>query len=375
MTNQSDGIEEIISDLYAGTLDSQAWERGVRLAAKLIRAQGPFTLAINPTNGKILRHEVFDYDPLKIALFNNEWANKDIRIPAALSQPVGEPMTEAMILPRGAWEKSEVYNEFLAPEDAPYFLATWLHKLPDKITTVSFQATRERGPFSASDVQTVRRIIPHMRRAISIKDHLESRQLRADAWNRALDHTTFGIVVIDEQHHILDASSFAIDALGSAHAIAKKAGRWHTFSETAGRSIRQLISSSMREGPLSNGLIHLQRPLGQLPLSLILAPVSEVVHSWVASNPRYLLFVFDPERRASASVELVGQDLQISQREAEIAALLASGVSLNTIAKRLGISRHTARTHLKSVFAKTGFHSQADLVRRIITGPAARVSS
>ena len=63
MTNQSDGIEEIISDLYAGTLDSQAWERGVRLAAKLIRAQGPFTLAINPTNGKILRHEVFDYDP------------------------------------------------------------------------------------------------------------------------------------------------------------------------------------------------------------------------------------------------------------------------------------------------------------------------
>jgi hypothetical protein len=37
----------------------------------------------------------------------------------------------------------------------------------------------------------------------------------------------------------------------------------------------------------------------------------------------------------------------------------------------LSISIHTARTHLKSLYGKTGIRSQAELVRRVLSGPSA----
>ncbi len=48
--------------------------------------------------------------------------------------------------------------------------------------------------------------------------------------------------------------------------------------------------------------------------------------------------------------------------EAAIAAALASGRSIDEFAASQRISLNTARTHLKSIFAKTGTRRQAQLV-------------
>jgi DNA-binding CsgD family transcriptional regulator len=83
-----------------------------------------------------------------------------------------------------------------------------------------------------------------------------------------------------------------------------------------------------------------------------------------------MLLVFDPDRRIQMSTELIARDLGISTREAEIAALLVAGHDINAIAERLKISIHTARTHVKAVFSKTGARSQSELIQRIAAGPA-----
>jgi DNA-binding CsgD family transcriptional regulator len=57
-------------------------------------------------------------------------------------------------------------------------------------------------------------------------------------------------------------------------------------------------------------------------------------------------------------------------REAEVAALLAVGHEIRDVATRLRISVNTARTHLKTIFSKTGIRSQAELIRRVSGGPA-----
>jgi DNA-binding CsgD family transcriptional regulator len=62
--------------------------------------------------------------------------------------------------------------------------------------------------------------------------------------------------------------------------------------------------------------------------------------------------------------------LGISAAEAALARLIATGMSVSRAAETLGISRNTARTQLKSIYAKTGQNTQARLVARILTGPA-----
>jgi DNA-binding CsgD family transcriptional regulator len=52
----------------------------------------------------------------------------------------------------------------------------------------------------------------------------------------------------------------------------------------------------------------------------------------------------------------------LTDREAQVAALIGEGLDLVEIARRLSIDAGTARNHLKSVFVKSGTHRQAELV-------------
>jgi DNA-binding CsgD family transcriptional regulator len=53
----------------------------------------------------------------------------------------------------------------------------------------------------------------------------------------------------------------------------------------------------------------------------------------------------------------------LSKRELEILELLRRGVRLRSVGKRLGISVETVRRHVKTMFRKTGVHSQEALVQ------------
>jgi DNA-binding NarL/FixJ family response regulator len=51
---------------------------------------------------------------------------------------------------------------------------------------------------------------------------------------------------------------------------------------------------------------------------------------------------------------------RLTEREAEVLVLLASGASTNAIAASLFISAHTARTHVQNVLMKLGVHSRLE---------------
>lgn len=53
---------------------------------------------------------------------------------------------------------------------------------------------------------------------------------------------------------------------------------------------------------------------------------------------------------------------RLTARERQVARWIGDGARVTTIARELGVSAHTVRNHLKSVFRKTGMRSQEDLV-------------
>jgi DNA-binding CsgD family transcriptional regulator len=60
----------------------------------------------------------------------------------------------------------------------------------------------------------------------------------------------------------------------------------------------------------------------------------------------------------------------LTEREQEVAACLARGARISTVARDLHISEHTVRNHLKSIFAKLDTHSQAELIERVRALPS-----
>ena len=55
----------------------------------------------------------------------------------------------------------------------------------------------------------------------------------------------------------------------------------------------------------------------------------------------------------------------LTPAEARLASALGEGQDLNAAAAAFGVTRQTVRSQLKTIFAKTGAHRQAELVARV----------
>jgi DNA-binding CsgD family transcriptional regulator/PAS domain-containing protein len=365
----SEKYARVVEDLYDGTLDTTAWNRAILGIADMVQASGALLFAVDPSNREILRDENHRFDPSVLDNYRRCWVYQDCRLPHFMPAPVGHPVTEQM-MPASAWRNTTILNEFLMPADVPHFMPVWLHKSPTKFVTLSLQGSRKRGAFEAHDLEAFRQVLPHVSRALEIRDRLERAKIDRVSVPAALEAVRFGVIVLDSTGKVLEANHLAQVTLGScAHGIRRKRDGTLSLRDPAGTQLHRWISTGTPPRQGTDGLLHVPRE-DAAPLSVLVAPLPKPQTVWIGADPGWLLLIFDPEMRTAADAQLIAKDLGISAREAELSALLFAGENLRAIARRFGVSQHTVRTQLKSIYKKTGIRSQSDLVRRIAFGPA-----
>jgi DNA-binding CsgD family transcriptional regulator len=124
--------------------------------------------------------------------------------------------------------------------------------------------------------------------------------------------------------------------------------------------LRSIFCGSLSATGADPTFVHLPRR-DQLPLIVRAHCVSR---SLPDENPDALgiVLVTDPEHSPFPKQSLLQVALGLSNSEARIAAALINGVSLVQAADRVGVSHETARSHLKSIFAKTNTNRQGELI-------------
>jgi DNA-binding CsgD family transcriptional regulator len=364
-----DAFAGVVEDLYAGALDDAAWDRAIIGVADLVCASDALLLALNPATGALEREEHRRFDPSVIESYRRYWTYKDPRRDRFLTAPVGAPATEySLAIPQ--WKRQPILYEFLLPSDAPHFMPVWLHKSPNRAVALSVQGTVKRGPFQDHDVDTFKRILPHVRRAFEIRARLESAEVRSATLANTLDGIGPGVMVLDSHGRLLEANVQAQDELRDGRSLRRNGDSTLWLREPAGSTFSRWVGRGgpTRTGP-ADGIFHIPRER-RLPLSLLIAPLPRHQLSWLGAASSWLVILLDPERSDKVSADRIQRDLKVTSREAEVAALLFVGYGVPGIAARLGVTTNTIRTQLKSIFGKTGVHTQSELVRRIALGPA-----
>lgn len=336
-------FNRIVEELYAGTLDDDAWDRAIRDIADLVHAAGAVLFAVDPGTGVVFRSEAHRLDPAVIEQYHSYWCPGDPKAGAGL---------------------------ILLPNDIPYFMPAWLHKSASKIVTLSFQRPRSSGPFERADVEAYQRIIPHITRALEIRDRLERAQAATETLaDRLAASLTFGVVVLDAEGRMLQANPVAQEIAADGGYIRCRRGERLRLRGAAGAKLARLIAAGAPTAGGPEGLLHIQRPRGPA-LSVVITSLPKNNVAWIGVEPRWLVLLFDPERRLRINAELIARDLGISASEAVVAAMIGAGASTGDIARRRGVNEATVRAQLKSIFRKTMIRSQSELVRRIALGPA-----
>jgi DNA-binding NarL/FixJ family response regulator len=86
--------------------------------------------------------------------------------------------------------------------------------------------------------------------------------------------------------------------------------------------------------------------------------IAKKVLSFVRGKPHH---AFEPSGRALNDVDPV--EFALSERETELLQGLVQGETYTSLAKKLFISPHTVKTHIKNIYKKLHVHSRATAVR------------
>jgi DNA-binding CsgD family transcriptional regulator len=92
-------------------------------------------------------------------------------------------------------------------------------------------------------------------------------------------------------------------------------------------------------------------------------------------RPLVMLYLYHPNSAQEIDADLLGAAFGLTHAECRVAALLADGTPLKTIADTLGVQYDTVRKQLLSIYQKTATNRQPDLVRLLLHLPTAAVRS
>jgi DNA-binding NarL/FixJ family response regulator len=86
-----------------------------------------------------------------------------------------------------------------------------------------------------------------------------------------------------------------------------------------------------------------------------------------------VMMIYNPDRPRVERTDVIAQIHGLSTQESALVCAIAAGESLEDIATESKRSLEAVRSQLKRVFRKTGTSRQTELVKLVLSGPAAMV--
>jgi DNA-binding CsgD family transcriptional regulator len=195
-----------------------------------------------------------------------------------------------------------------------------------------------------------------------------------DLYADTVDQFSVGTILLDDSGQLLRMNHVAERVLRERDGLALREGRLRTpdrdGSEKLERLIEEVLAAQNDRRPSVAKALRVERPSGKGPIGLLIRPVPAAQWSDGKVGPSVAVFIGQPEDRPVVSPEILQDLFAFTRAEASVARLLVEGLSVEDSARALGISIHTARAHVRSLFSKTGVSRQTELVLLILRSAA-----
>jgi DNA-binding CsgD family transcriptional regulator/PAS domain-containing protein len=358
---------ELLERLYEAALAPHRWPEFLESFAERLRGEG----AVVWIRRRGIVGGGISYtarrDPAFQQRYEEYFVRRDVWAEATAREPIGHPVVCRDVVPRPSLERTEFWNDWCRPQGIGHATAMVLDKDDDGGCDGVLGLLRPAGarPFSRADLDVQGRLAPHLLRVVKIRrtiDHLEADRT---TMRGALDRQALGVIVVDVRGRIQLANALAAEVLATGDGLrAGPKGLAASTPEDTAALTHMIASATVRAEP-SGGVLMIARGPTRRPLHVMIAPTGSLPETVAA---RAIVFVADPERQVNPPEALLRATYGLTAAEARLAAGLAQGFGVVEAARRLGITPNTARTQLKTVFAKLGVDRQAGLVRLLMAG-------
>lgn len=277
---------------------------------------------------------------------------------ALCSKPVGRVWE---VLPRRLLERTTAYREWVQPQRLSHVLHVGVSNDPSAALLIGLR--RSGNPPGDGRFALLERLVPHLQRASELHRRLGAARALVDAYGAMLEALPIGAVLLDGRAHALQMNRAAELILCDERIGSAKHGRLRLGTREVAAAVERACATGEPTA------VPVRHPTGRV-LPVVVVPMRDGVGS-ARAGAAAIALLGDPDRRPRLSSDLLGRLYDLTPAQAAMATLLAEGKSLASSAAALGITIATARDRLKQIFARTRTRRQAELVRLLLTGPAA----
>ncbi|MDD3798141.1 MAG: helix-turn-helix transcriptional regulator [Novosphingobium sp.] len=225
-------------------------------------------------------------------------------------------------------------------------------------------------PFGEREMAVMAAMTPHFRSALRARTRLIVAERLAESCAAGLDKLGIGVVVINAAGKLVEVSPIAERILAARDGLVASP-RFGANSGSDNRRLQSLVRAAAGADWRGGGVaMAIPRPSGLPNYELVVDALP--CPPGLPKDGSVVVYLRDRMIGPAQAIEAgLLQDLfGLTQAEALVACAAADGRSAHEIASYLGIRYNTVRAHFRSIFAKSGFSSRADLVHMVLNSPA-----
>lgn len=367
--NDGADVDRLIGAIYEGPMESPPWKSALEMLRDMIGAAHT-TLILRPpssdNSGVMVNSGAVTVQGIE------SYETRFFGVDPFVKLKEGDVVSAEELL-GDQWLKSQIYLEYMRAIDVRHLLGADIYTQEGIECRLRATRPHDAEPFSEADKALCRAVLPHLKRSIRLHARLDllecERQLFAGTVNRLL----LGMISLTHNGTILELNDEARRILDEKDGVRLSGNALTLENNTESRELQTMIRNALAGTPSSAETstvvegMSITRPSGRPRLGVLVRPVPYGEWSESKQRPAAVVFLRDPESSgAQPSHELLRRLFGLTRMESALAMLLVEGQTLDEAAESLGVRRNTARTHLRSIFCKTGVTRQTMLVRLLL---------
>lgn len=365
----------LVDQIYAAAADPAHWQDTIDLfCAQYPEAQGTLLYHDVGLGSGLFAITSSGWERRWVEDYNRYYSGVNPWLKHLKKRPVGLAVPAEFMLDRASLMKTEFYHEFMKPQNFLTGVGVTIDQDHDRFVAVSALLPERTASDEQRNVGLLQRLAPHFRRALQLNRQIARTRLDDNAAEAALNRLAVGFVLVDGSCRVVFRNQAAVrlldanDGLGVDRTGVVTA---HATSDTDAlrKAVKEAAGILDGDFTTSGGTFKVGRPSGKMAYSVMVAPLRPRHAVLGVTDAVIAVLIADPARERSVDASQLSEILGITKGEARLLRLLIDGRSVKEAGDALGISAATARTHLRNIFAKTGFARQSDLVRAVMQHP------
>lgn len=369
---------ELVGRIYDASLEPELWQDVLAAFAERIGASSGSLSFHHVTDRVLSLVKLHGRDERFLPAYREHFVHVNPYLDA-LTGLSGTRYLSHAVLPEDELVTGEYYQDWLRPQDIHYSTGSVLFQDDARLGAVAWQRPRRAGPFGQDAVAEVARFEPHFRRALTINQKFWDLLAQSNAALAVLDNMALGVIFVNERKEVVYLNPAAEAMVGLEDGLVVRRNRIATPVPEQTAQLDALLDGAVQTGAglgTHPGGTMWCGLLADRSYQVLVSPLRNQRNDLGLSGKRVCaaVFVSSPYQPYTSSVQSLRTLHGLTAAEANIVSELANGLTVRQIAEKLALSMHTVRTHLRSVFQKTGTRRQADLARLVRCSPTAVIA-